>query len=155
MSQEEQTKPKENAAQSIATSQVCSLCNISQGEVLAEFQRWKLVRTKTMKGHRERLMLFHKDHVRTLDEASIGEAYLLLMKAGSKFFSYTDKWAIFEPVYATVPDHWHRVASDLDESAQDYGQILKTPRMVIDNRDGTIFRAYPDNKSLGPSADSK
>jgi hypothetical protein len=120
-----------------------------------EFQRWKLVRTKTMKGHKERLMLFHKDHVRTLDEGSVGEAYLLLMKAGSKFFSYTDKWAIFEPVYATVPDHWHRVASDLDANAQDYGQILKTPRMIIDNHEGTIFRAYPDSKSLGPSGHSK
>jgi len=73
------------------------------------------------------------------------------MKAGSKFFSYTDKWAIFEPVYATVPDHWHRVASDLDEKAQDYGQILKTPRMIIDNNDGTISRVFPDNKIAGPS----
>jgi hypothetical protein len=104
-----------------------------------------------MKGHRERLMLFHKDHVRILDEASIGEAYLLLMKAGSKFFSYADKWAIFEPVYATVPDHWHRVASDLDGNALDYGQILKTPRMIIDNHEGTISRVYPDTKSPGPS----
>ncbi len=104
-----------------------------------------------MKGHRERLMLFHRDHVRTLDEGSIGEAYLLLMKAGSKFFSFTDKWAIFEPVYATVPDHWHRVASDLDEKAQDYGQILKTPRMIIDNHDGTISRVFPDDKVPGPS----
>jgi hypothetical protein len=152
---EEQTNTKGNITRTTAAGQLCSLCNIPQEEVLVEFERWRLVRTKTMKGHRERLMLLHKDHVRTLDEGSIGEAYLLLMKAGSKFFSYTDKWAIFEPVYATVPNHWHRVASDLDESAQDYGQILKTPRMIIDNHDGTIFRAYPDNKSLGPPSDSK
>ena len=125
----------------------CPLCRISQEEVLAEFQRWKLARTKTMKGHRERLMLFHKDHVRTLDEGSIGEAYLLLMKAGSEFFAYTDKWAIFEPAYATVPDHWHRVASDLDKNADDDAQILKTPRMIIDNNQGTLSRAYPADNS--------
>ncbi len=154
MSQEEQTNPKENIAQNTPGGQRCSLCNIPQREVLMEFQRWKLVRTKTMKGHKERLMLFHKEHVRAVDEGSVGEAYLLLMKAGSKFFSYTDKWAIFEPVYATVPDHWHRVASDLDESAQDYGQILKTPRMIIDNHEGTIFRAYPDSGSLGQTGHS-
>jgi len=130
--------------------QLCSLCNIPEEEVLVEYQRWKLVRTKTMKGHKERLMLLHKNHVRTLDEGSIGEAYLLMMKAGSKFFSYTNKWAIFEPVYATVPDHWHRVASDLDKKAQDYGQILKTPRMIIDNHDGTISRVYPDNTTPEP-----
>jgi hypothetical protein len=155
LSQEEQTNPKESVPQNIPANQPCPLCKIPLGEVLAEFQRWKLVRTKTMKGHKERLMLLHKEHVRTLDEGSVGEAYLLLMKAGSKFFSYTDKWAIFEPVYATVPDHWHRVASDLDESAQDYSQILKTPRMVIDNHDGTISRVYPGNKSPGGSGDSK
>jgi hypothetical protein len=79
-----------------------------------------------MKGHKKRLMVLHKEHRGTLDEASIGEAYLLLSQAGAKFFSFAEKWAIFEPLYATVPDHWHRVASDLDEKAQDYGQILKT-----------------------------
>jgi hypothetical protein len=129
--------------QGVQPIETCPLCRISQGEVLAEFKRWKLARTKTMKGHKERLMLFHKDHIKTLDEGSIGEAYLLLMKVGSKFFSYTDKWAIFEPVYATVPDHWHRVASDLDKNAQDHAQILKTPRMIIDNHEGTLSREYP------------
>jgi hypothetical protein len=125
----------------------CPLCKIAGDEVLAEFPRWKLARTKTMKGHKERLMLYHKEHLRTLDEQSIGEAYILLSKIGSKFFSYTDKWAIFEPVYATVPDHWHRVASDLDESAQDHQQILKTPRTIIDNKEGTISRANPDKET--------
>src|SRR5712691_680721 len=133
----------------------CPLCSISGAEVLAEFQRWKLARTKTMKGHKERLMLYHKEHLKTLDEQSIGEAYILLSKIGSKFFSYTDKWAIFEPVYATVPDHWHRVASDLDESAQDYLQILKTPRMIIDNNEGTIVRANPDKESPFPSGNAQ
>ncbi len=88
-------------------------------------------------------MLYHRDHLETLDEQSIGEAYLLLSRMGSKFFSYTDKWAIFEPVYATVPSHWHRVASDLDEKAQDYQQILKTPRTIIDNKNGTVSRENP------------
>ncbi|TMI21045.1 hypothetical protein E6H31_07375 [Candidatus Bathyarchaeota archaeon] len=122
----------------------CPLCKISDAEVLAEFPRWRLARTKTMKGHRERLMLYHKEHLKALDEQSIGEAYILLSKIGSKFFSYADKWAIFDPVYATVPDHWHRVASDLDRNALDYEQILKTPRMIIDNKEGTISRANPD-----------
>jgi len=99
-------------------------------------------------------MLFHKDHIKSLDEGSIGEAYLLLMKVGSKFFSFTDKWAIFEPVYATVPNHWHRVASDLDENAEDYGQILKTPRMIINNREGTLSREYSDDGSAQSPAES-
>jgi hypothetical protein len=108
-----------------------------------------------MKGHKERLMLYHKEHLRTLDEQSIGEAYILLSKIGSKFFYYADKWAIFEPVYATVPDHWHRVASDLDESAQDHQQILKTPRTIVDNKEGTISRANLDKGSPLPSGKAK
>jgi hypothetical protein len=110
---------------------------------LEEYPRWRLARTKTMKGHRERLMLFHREHLKTLDEQSIGEAYLLLMGIGSRFFSYTKEWAIFEPVYATVPGHWHRVASDLDTKADDYKQILKTPRTIIDSERGSIRRADP------------
>jgi hypothetical protein len=136
------------------TIELCPLCKISKAEVLVEFERWRLARTKTMKGHKERLMLYHKDHIKTLDEGSIGEAYLLLMKVGSKFFSYTDKWAIFEPVYATVPDHWHRVASDLDKNAEDHAQILKTPRMIIDNYEGTLSRAFPDGESVEAPAPS-
>ncbi len=93
-----------------------------------------------MKGHRERLMLLYREHTKTIDEQSIGEAYLTLHKVGTKFFSHAKQWAIFEPVYATVPEHWHRVASDLDDRADDHGQILKTPRLVIDNEDGTITR---------------
>jgi hypothetical protein len=146
LSSDQSTSTSAQGARDDRAAELCPLCRISQGEVLAEFERWKLARTKTMKGHKERLMLYHKDHIRTLDEGSIGEAYLLLMKVGPKFFSYTDRWAIFEPVYATVPDHWHRVASDLDKNAEDHAQILKTPRMIINNREGTLSRAYPEKE---------
>ncbi|OLD40055.1 MAG: hypothetical protein AUI21_05070 [Nitrospirae bacterium 13_1_40CM_2_62_10] len=114
--------------------------------MLEEYARWRLARTKTMKGHKERLMLFHKEHRKSLDEQSVGEAYLLLLRIGSRFFSYAREWAIFEPVYATVPDHWHRVASDLDNKAQDYDQILRTPRTIINNDGGAIYRADPVEK---------
>ncbi len=119
----------------------CPLCNLPDTEVLMEFPRWRVARTKTMKGHKERIMLYHKDHVKTLDEQSVGEAFLLLMAISQKFFSHAKQWAIFEPVYATVPDHWHRVASDLDPGSEDHEQILKTPRLVIDTEHMTISRA--------------
>src|SRR5215831_1297162 len=124
----------------------CPLCVLPDSEVLAEFDRWKLARTKTMKGHKERLMLFHKEHLKTVDEGSVGEAYLLLERIGSSYFSYTDKWAIFDPDFATIPDHWHRVASDLDDRADDFKQILKTPRMIIENHEGKITRIFVDRK---------
>jgi hypothetical protein len=121
----------------------CPLCTIPDEEVLMEFPRWKLARTKTMKGHKERLMIYHKDHTKTLDEQSVGEAHMILLTIGQKFFNYTKQWGIFEPVYATVPDHWHRVASDLDLGSEDYEQILKTPRLIIDTDQMTIDRVKP------------
>jgi hypothetical protein len=130
----------------------CPLCTIPREEVLMEFPRWRLARTKTMKGHKERLMIYHKDHAKTLDEQSVGEAHMILLTLGQKFFSYTKQWGIFEPVYATVPDHWHRVASDLDPGSEDYEQILKTPRLIIDTARMTINRVKPEPPKMLPEA---
>src|SRR5438094_9637859 len=91
----------------------CPLCNIPDQEVLAEFPRWRLARTKTMKRHRERRMLYHKEHVKTLDEQSIGEAYMPALRSGGKYFTQADQRAAFEPVYATRPEHWHGRAAVL------------------------------------------
>jgi len=128
----------------------CPLCRIPEKEVLTDFDRWRLVRAKNLKGHRERLMLVSKRHSKQLDEGSIGEAYLLLNSIGQRFFGYADKWAIFESDFATIPDHWHRIASDLDVSADDFQQILKTSRTVISNRGEKINRVFPDEKNHGP-----
>ena len=125
----------------------CPLCRIPEKEVLADFDRWRLVRAKNLKGHRERLMLVSKRHSKQLDEGSIGEAYLLLNSIGQRFFGYADKWAIFESDFATIPDHWHRIASDLDVNAQDFQQILKTSRTIISNRGEKISRVFPNAKN--------
>src|SRR5438128_12471763 len=82
----------------------CPLCNIPGQEVLAEVPRWRLARTKTMKQHRERLMLYLREHVKTLDEQSIGEAYMLVLTTGRSYVSSTDRCSRFEPAYATDPD---------------------------------------------------
>src|SRR5437870_9125463 len=42
-----------------------------------------------------------------------------------------------------IPEHWHRICSDIDPVAEDHDQILKTPRLVIDNKTLNIQRAEP------------
>src|SRR5437867_1956969 len=118
----------------------CPLCNIPDQEVLAEFPRWRLARTTTMKRHRERLMLNDREHVKTLDEQSISAAYMLLLTIGRKYFTHAEQWTVFEPGYATVPEHWHPVASYLGDNTEDYEQILKTPRVIVGNHVGTLSR---------------
>ena len=92
------------------------------------------------------LCLLARGTRKQLDEGSIGEAYLLLNSIGQRFFGYTDKWAIFESDFATIPDHWHRIASDLVENADDFHQILRTSRIIISNREGKISRVLPNTK---------
>ncbi len=117
----------------------CPLCRISEKEVLVDFDRWRLVRAKNQ-----------------LDEGSTGEAYLLLNSVGQRFFGYADEWAIFESDFASIPDHWHRIASDLDVNADDFQQILKTSRTIISNRGEKISRVFPNAKirSRNPAEDS-
>jgi hypothetical protein len=138
------------SSQETGKEKPCPLCTIPRDEVLMEFPRWRLARTKTMKGHKERVMIYYKDHAKILDEQSVGEAHMILLTVGQKFFSYTKQWGIFEPVYATVPEHWHRVASDLDPSSEDYEQILKTPRLIIDTDRMTIDRVKPEPPKMLP-----
>src|SRR5438067_13911273 len=81
----------------------CPLCNIPDQEVLAEFPSWRLARTKTMKRHRERLMLYLKEHVKTLDEQSIREAYIRLLTIGRKYFSDADELHVFQRILGSAP----------------------------------------------------
>jgi len=122
--------------------QTCPLCQIPTGEILIDHQRWLIVRTKTMKGHRERIMLYIREHKKELgSEQEIGEAYIYLYHIGRKLFEYTRFWAILEPTFATVPDHWHRIATDLNPKAEDAKQVLRTPRLNVDNELMSVERA--------------
>jgi hypothetical protein len=49
-------------------------------------------------------------------------------------FSYTPKFVIMDTTFATINDHWHLVATDLNPKSQDFDQILSTKWIkVIDN----------------------
>lgn len=86
-------------------------------------------------------MVYTREHIDKPSEQDIGEAYIYLFFVGRKLFSYTDYWTIMEPTYATVKDHWHRVASDMSVDSDDYLQILNTPRLKVNNKLLTIERA--------------
>jgi hypothetical protein len=126
----------------------CPLCNLKKDEVIGEWPNWVLARPIRLKGHKERLMLCWKDHVSLVDERAIGEAYVMLFNVGMKAFHYSRYWAILEPTYATIPEHWHRICSDLDPAAEDRDQILKTPRLIIDNKTLNIQRAEPGQEPI-------
>lgn len=93
-----------------------------------------VLRTKTEKGHRERIMIVFRRHEHTAPLRAYEHALDVLTKIGRRVFSYTPEFMIMDTTFATVNDHWHLVATDLDPQSEDFNQILATRWIkVIDN----------------------
>jgi len=113
--------------------QACPLCGVWDREpenVFYQDEEKAVVRTKYLKGHRERIMIVWKEHVREISEEARNRALKVLEEVGKRVFSYTPKFVIMEGNLARnsmVPDHWHLIASDLDPRAEDFEKILSTP----------------------------
>ncbi len=93
-----------------------------------------ILRTKNTKGHRERAMIVYKRHEHTIPPREYEHALDLLSKIGRQIFNYTPKFVIMDTTFATINDHWHLVATDIDPKSGDFDQILSTRWIkVIDN----------------------
>jgi len=120
----------------------CALCIAVETEAgLFEDDAVKILRTKNLKGHRERIMVVSKGH----EPNSWLETYMLkkLEDAGMKLFDYTYKFVIVATDYASVPDHPHFIASDL-EPGDDHLQLLGTRWIkVIDVKPWVAWKRPP------------
>lgn len=86
-------------------------------------------------------MTVFKEHEHTIPYKSFERALDLLSEVGMKVFSYTPKFVIMDSTFATINDHWHLVATDLDPNSQDFDQILSTKWVsVVDNTLGKKIR---------------
>ena len=93
-----------------------------------------VLKTKTEKGHKERIMIIFRRHEHTVPQKAYEHALDLLTKIGREVFSYTPKFVIMDTTFATINDHWHLVATDLDPESKDFKQILATRWIkVVDN----------------------
>jgi hypothetical protein len=106
----------------------CPLCelDLEKEKIFYADQSFIVLRTKTLKGHRERIMIIYRKHEHTIPYKAIERALDILSKIGRKVFSYTPKFVIMDSTFATINDHWHLVASDLDPKSEDFNQILAT-----------------------------
>jgi len=79
-------------------------------------------------------MIVIKQHEHELSRKAFEHALDILSKIGRKLFSYTPKFVIMDSTFATINDHWHLVATDLDPKSEDFDQILATKWIkVVDN----------------------
>lgn len=114
----------------------CPLCglDLDREKIFYADQSFIVLRTKTLKGHRERIMIVYRKHEHTISYKAVERALDILSKIGRKVFSYTPKFVIMDSTFATINDHWHLVASDLDPKSEDFDQILATRWIkVVDN----------------------
>jgi diadenosine tetraphosphate (Ap4A) HIT family hydrolase len=112
------------------TCPLCGVWNREPQNVFYQDEEKVVIRTKYLKGHRERIQVVWKEHVREIPQEARDRALKVLEEIGKGVFSYTPKFVIMEGNLAkqsTVPDHWHLIASDLNPRAEDFEQILGTP----------------------------
>jgi len=114
----------------------CPLCelDLKNEKIYYEDESFIVLRTKTLKGHRERVMIVYKKHEHTIPYKAYEHALHILSNIGRKVFSYTPKFVIMDTTFATINDHWHLVATDLDPKSEDFDQVLATRWIeVVDN----------------------
>jgi len=79
-------------------------------------------------------MIVYKEHEHTIPYKAYEHALNTLSKIGKDAFSYAPKFVIMDSTFATINDHWHLVATDLDRRSEDFDQILATKWVsVVDN----------------------
>jgi len=124
----------------------CPLCNLHKpGEhIYYEDEKIIIVDAKNKKGHRERLIVVWKEHIPKISREEEEYAISKLKEVCKQVFSYTDKYEVYVDRFSTFMDHWHRPASDIDQNAEDYEQILMTPRDVY-NVDGSFIERIEPN----------
>lgn len=103
----------------------CVLCEALKEKGIYEDKHIKILETKSRKGHLRRIMAISKHHTKrhSWDDHMI----TMLEQIGKEVFHYTYKFAIMSPLFGTVKNHAHFVASDLDPNSQDFFQVLGTP----------------------------
>ena len=115
---------------------MCPLCtlNLKKEKIYYEDGSFIVLKTKKLKGHKERIMVVLRQHEHTIPYKALERALDLLTDIGRKVFSYTPKFVIMDTTFATINDHWHLVGTDLDPKSEDFDQIIATRWIkVIDN----------------------
>lgn len=114
----------------------CVFCTLelSQEKIFYQDDYFVVMRTKTLKGHKERIMIVAKPHVHTLTAFEEDAAISILERVGRKIFVYAPKFVVMDSTFATIKEHWHLVATDLDPKSEDYEQILNTKWLKVVDR---------------------
>lgn len=109
----------------------CPLCTIPQHETLIyENNSFFLVQTKTLKGHKVRVMVVSKQHKKTLTLLEQVEATKILTDYMTKLM-LNQEWFIVGDEHATFPDHFHLIACDFPLEEEEDPLFPKTKKILF------------------------
>ena len=109
----------------------CPLCLIPHKEpLLYEDDLIYLVSTKNLKGHKVRVMACTKRHTTqpTFEEQILADG--ILFEHMSKLMGKSD-WYIVSSKFASVPQHWHRIAMDFPLEEEEDPMFINTPKILF------------------------
>ena len=112
-------------------AETCPLCDIphrKEEKLLYEDSEIYLVQTKTMKGHRTRVMVCSKQHSKNPTFQEETKAYSVLINYMQNIMK-NEKWFIVEGKYASHPEHYHLVGCDSLGTPEELELLHKTPKV--------------------------
>ncbi len=110
----------------------CPLCYITNKEkVIYSEPLLYLVETKSLKGHKIRVMVATARHTMSPTFEELSCAYYVIIKY-MNWRMKSKKWMMFDSTYCSVSDHWHLIAADIYSSDPiEVAKMRKTPRVTF------------------------
>lgn len=111
----------------------CPLClAIANEDAIYKDDKVTILETNNLKGHQRRIMVVWNIH-NDLTWRSRDMDYMIgkMSEIGREVFNYTSKFVIMSTKFASIRDHIHYVATDLDTDSDDFLQIMGTPWVEV------------------------
>jgi len=112
----------------------CKLCKAIENEkdkILYQDNEIVILPTKYKKGHHKRIMAISTKHVKELGPFEEEMSLKRFINFCKEYFDEEPTFALVEPTYATIPEHWHRIACDWFATARERKQLEYTPHQAI------------------------
>ena len=110
----------------------CKLCEAIKNEKPIYFTKnYIILPTKNLKGHHKRIMILPKAHISKLSKEEERYVNGLFKSFCKKYFDEEPTYVIVDSTYATIPEHWHRIACDWFCNNEELLQLHYTPHICI------------------------
>lgn len=111
----------------------CKLCKALENEkdkYLYEDDYIVILPTKNLKGHNKRIMAVSKEHMVRPSKLEEDIWMAIFIRFCKNYFDEEPTFALCQSTYASIPDHWHKIACDW-KGSEDIKQLHYTPHVAL------------------------